>query len=401
MMLKPDLIPVEDALSAMLQAIAPVTESEVIALEDALGRVLVEPAVAQVDVPPADNSAMDGYALNLEDLPATLPISQRIPAGQSPLFLTPGTCARIFTGAEVPPGANCVVMQEKVVLTDDGEIAFPEDLGLELGENIRPRGQDVRVGQQIVEAGQRLDYRHLGLLASVGVEQVRVYRQLTVAILCTGSELVQPGQPLQPGQIYNSNRFLLKGFLQQRGVQVMDLGSVEDTLEATLEALKQASAADLIISTGGVSVGEEDHIRPAIEILGEISLWRLAIKPGKPLAFGQVQGAPFIGLPGNPVSTFVGLQLFVQPVLRKRAGERGALQQSLLCGVAEFSAKTQIRQEYLRAKRTWRDGRWHLETYPNQNSGVLTSAVWADSLVVMPPHTQVQPGDEVEFISYV
>ncbi|WP_417581443.1 gephyrin-like molybdotransferase Glp [Nitrincola sp.] len=393
-----NLMPVDQALSAMLQ-LTPLAEViEQVAISKAAGRVLAKDIQSTCDVPPADNSSMDGYALRLADAGAPLPISQRVAAGRSPGPLTQGTCARIFTGAEIPPGADAVVMQEAVSFTAFDDLLVPEDL--KPGQNIRRAGQDIRRGATILKAGTRLDYRHLGLLASVGIAELAVFRKVSVAILSTGDELVQPGKALQPGQIYNSNRFLLQGFLEALGAEVVSFEQVGDTYAETQSALRRAAdQADLVLSTGGVSVGEEDHIKPAVESLGELAIWRLAMKPGKPVAFGRIDQSIFIGLPGNPVSTFVGAQVFVKPVLARLAGE-AAGEPDWLTGLASFSAATKIRQEYLRVQATWQDDHWQLNAYPNQNSGVLTSAIWANALAVLPPESDVAPGDKVRFFLY-
>ena len=397
------LIPVEQALSTLLDMTPEAEQTEVLDLLQCAGRVLAEDVVSQVNVPPADNSSMDGYALRYQDRLAPLPVSQRVAAGHPASPLKLGTCARIFTGGEIPLGADLVVMQESVSFTAFDDVVVPENLTL--GQNIRPAGQDIRQGETIVHQGTRLDYRHLGLLASVGVAQVSVFRRVKVALLSTGDELVMPGTALKAGQIYNSNRFLLQGYLEKMGADVVSFSQVPDSYEKTLEAMRSAAAiADVILSTGGVSVGEEDHVKPAVEALGELSLWRLAMKPGKPLAFGRIGPCLFMGLPGNPVSTFVGAQVFVQPLLIKLSGEKApdkpSLQGQLLQGKVHFSAKTQIRQEYLRVQAVWQDQAWQLHAYANQNSGVLSSTVHANALAIMPPQHQVSPGDLLDFWFY-
>ncbi|TVQ71875.1 MAG: molybdopterin molybdenumtransferase MoeA [Oceanospirillales bacterium] len=392
------LIPVEQALKTLLEMTPEAQQTEVLDLLQCAGRVLAEDVVSQVSVPPADNSSMDGYALRYQDRLAPLPVSQRVAAGHPPSPLKFGTCARIFTGGEIPAGADLVVMQEAVSFTAFDDVVVPEDLTL--GQNIRPAGQDIRQGETIVHAGTRLDYRHLGLLASVGVVQAKVYRRVKVALLSTGDELVMPGTALQAGQIYNSNRFLLQGYLEKMGAEVVSFAQVADSYEQTLEAMRSAAAiADVILSTGGVSVGEEDHVKPAVEALGELSLWRLAMKPGKPLAFGRIGQCLFMGLPGNPVSTFVGAKVFLEPLLMKLSGEKSA-GPLLLQGKVHFSAKTQIRQEYLRVQAVWQDQAWQLHAYANQNSGVLSSTVHTNALAIMPPQHEVSPGDQLEFWFY-
>jgi len=394
------LVSPEQALQQILASIQPVQETESLPLSELAGRVLAEEIIAEIDVPPADNSAMDGYALRLEDQGQALPVTQRLAAGQAPQPLAAGQCARLFTGSEIPPGANCVVMQEKVRLDDQGRAVFPT--GLTLQDNIRRRGQDIRQGQSLLAAGTRLDYRHLGLIASVGLTQARVLRPIRVALLATGDELAAPGEPLKAGQIYNSNRPLLTGLLHELGAKVIDLGRIPDDREATEAALSQAAdQADLILSTGGVSVGEEDHIKPAVDKLGELSLWRLAMKPGKPLAFGRIGQAAFLGLPGNPVSSFVTAQLFLRPVCGRLSGSQADWMPRLFKGQADFYAKTQIRQEYLRVLAVKSsDSSWQLSSYANQNSGVLSSVVWANALAIIPPETEVQPSQEVSFFFY-
>lgn len=406
--MKPDVNPlgssltsVEEALTMILSAMQPPEFTETVDLKNALNRVLAEPVFSNVNVPPADNSSMDGYALCLDDLrySQVLPVSERIPAGVAPKDLQPATCARVFTGTEIPLGANCVVMQEQVKLDEQNNVIFPD--GLKTGENIRLKGQDVKVGDFLISPQTLLDYRHLGVLASIGVSHVKVFKSVRVKLLATGDELIQPGQPLQPGQIYNSNRYLLEGFLSNFPVEIVGFESVADHYDATLAALSAAAdEADLIITTGGVSVGEEDHVKPAVESLGRLSLWKLAMKPGKPLAFGHVKGRYLIALPGNPVSVFVALHIFLRPMLQLLSGQ-AVCSSKTQKGVAAFAMNTQGRQEYVRVKIQPQASHYLLEAFPNQNSGVLTSTLWADALAIIPPNTQVHPGDEVEFIEFL
>ena len=394
----PKLMPVAQALEKILEHIIPLKQSEQLALLKANQRILAVDQLAPINVPPADNSSMDGYALAFADRGKSLVVSQRITAGSSPSPLQAGTCARIFTGAEIPIGADTVVMQEKVTLDEVGKANIPADLTL--GQNVRPLGQDIKQGNLVIAAGTRLDYRHLGLLASIGLAEVPVFRRPKVALLASGDELANAGKPLKPGQIYNSNQPLLTSLLEDLGADVIHAEKLADTQAATEQALALAAEqADLILSTGGVSVGEEDHIKPAVEKLGKLGLWRIAMKPGKPLAFGEIKGVPFLGLPGNPVAVFVGSQIFLRPLLSKLGGAVFApLEPTLHEGIALFTATTQIRQEYLRVRATKVKGEWQLEAYPNQNSGVLSSVVWANALAVLPPDSNIKPGDKVSFM---
>ncbi|MEH6471187.1 MAG: gephyrin-like molybdotransferase Glp [Halopseudomonas sp.] len=399
---QPGLMPFEQALAQLLQSVTPTQEIEQVGLQQALGRVLAEDQCAGLDVPPHDNSAMDGYAVRVADLKAAagqpLSISQRVPAGADPQPLQPGTVARIFTGATIPEGADAVVMQENVQLDGDRAIMPVE---IELGEHIRCRGQDIAKGDPVVAAGTRLQPQHLGVLASIGVAEFPCYRKQRVALLSSGDELAQPGQAARPGQIYNSNRYSLTGLVQQLGMELVDLGTVEDTLEATKLALSDAAKhADCIITSGGVSVGEEDHIKPAVEALGEISLWKLAIKPGKPLAFGRVAGVPFIGLPGNPVSAMLCFQVLARPVLSKMQGDAAPIRSGVRLPIQFSRSKPQVRREYLRVQRLESDGVVELRPHPNQSSGVLTSVAWADGYAVIPANATIEPGDLVEFFAF-
>lgn len=399
---QPGLMPFDQALAQLLNSVLPGQSVEPVPLQQALGRVLAEDQCSGLDVPPADNSAMDGYAVRVADLlaanGAALPISQRIPAGVDPQPLQPGTVARIFTGASVPDGADAVVMQENVSL--DGEQAIMP-VEVVLGDHIRRRGQDIANGDAVVKAGTRLLPQHLGVLASIGIAEAPCFKPLKVALLSSGDELAQPGQEAKPGQIYNSNRFSLTGLIQQLGMELIDLGTIEDTRAATEAALAAASTqADCIITSGGVSVGEEDHIKAAVESLGEISLWKLAIKPGKPLAFGRIGNVPFIGLPGNPVSAMLCYQMLARPVLLKLQGAAKQLPSAVRLPIRFDRAKPQPRQEYLRVRRVETDQGVELHTYPNQSSGVLTSLAWAEGYAVIPANATVDAGDRVEFIAF-
>jgi molybdopterin molybdotransferase len=391
----------EEALDHLLAAATPVAETKLLPLSVALGRILAEPLVSTVTVPPLDNSAMDGYAVRCADVAqggVALPVSQRIPAGSVGHTLEPGTAARIFTGAPIPAGADAVVMQEFCEHGPDGKVIVNQVP--KMGQNIRRAGEDIMAGAEVLPAGKRLGPAEIGLAASIGFAQVPVRRHLRVALLSTGDELTEPGNPLPPGGIYNSNRHFLRAMFEGYGCAVTDAGHVPDTLDATRAALREAAEAhDLIVTSGGVSVGEEDHVKPAVEAEGELSLWKIAIKPGKPLAFGKVgaRGTAFIGLPGNPVSCFVTFLLFLRPYVLKRMGVATTLPVARQLVSASDWAKPEDRRSFLRA-RIAADGR--VELYPNQSSGVLTSCAWADGLVDTPAHQTIKPGDAVRYLSF-
>jgi len=393
------MLSVEQALEQLLNAAHPVIGSETLLLAEALGRVLAEPVVSGVDVPPRDNSAMDGYAVRVAEARAgaVLPVSQRIPAGSTPMPLAVGTVARIFTGAPVPDGADTIVMQEDTETVDaiGGSVKILR--APKPSAHIRRTGEDISRGQTVLESGTWLGPAQLGVAASTGLERVKVYRRLRVAVFFTGDELVQPGRPLPPGRIYNSNRATLVAMLYELGCEVLDLGQVADTLGDTVDTLERAAAqADVVMTTGGVSVGEEDHVKPAVQKLGKLDMWKVAMKPGKPLAFGWVGEADFIGLPGNPVSAFVVFRLFAEPFLRMRMG--GVWQPPLVFPIpAGFDrGKAGNRREYMRAR--LEDGRAVL--FPNQSSGALTSVAWASGLVEIEAGATVKSGDMVRFIPF-
>ncbi len=399
----PKLKPIEEALEFLLQRAKPISDIESVPTGEALGRVLAAPVVSQVTVPPWNNSAMDGYAVRVADLDGErprLPVSQRIPAGACGSELEPGTAARIFTGAPVPPGADAVVIQE--VCEVDGEDVIITECP-KPGANIRFAGEDIEQGAEVVAAGTRLAPQHLGLAASVGVAELQVYRRLKVAVFSSGDELVMPGGELGPGQIYNSNQFTLGGLLQALGCEVVQLGIVEDTFDATCEALSRgAEMADLVVASGGVSVGEEDHVKPAVEKLGSLDLWKIAIRPGKPLAFGHIGETPFIGTPGNPVSLFVTFCVFARPYILRSQGVAGDLQPKEVSAAAAFDwKKAEKRREYARARLvSGAAGELQVELYPSRSSGVLSSVAWADGLVVIPEGRTFSRGEPVRFIPY-
>ncbi|MBE7369156.1 molybdopterin molybdotransferase MoeA [Ramlibacter pallidus] len=398
---RPPLRPLDDALAALLALAQPLGGTERVATFDADGRVLAEDLVSTLQVPPQDNSSMDGYAVRrgeIADEGVPLPVSQRIPAGAAALPLQPGTIARIFTGASVPEGADAIVMQEDTEALEDGRVRIlrvPSE-----GQWIRRSGEDITRGSTVLARGTRLGPAAQGLAASIGRDQLQVARRPRVALFSTGDELVMPGQvapeAMQPGAIYNSNRFFLRSLLRRLGCEVQDFGIVPDRREATVQALREAASGnDLILTSGGVSVGEEDHVKPAVQQLGSLDLWQIAMKPGKPFAHGRIGEAHFIGLPGNPVSSFVTFLLLVRPFLLQLQGAV-ELAPAAVPLPAHFDwPRADRRREFLRARRNAQGG---LELFPNQSSGVLTSTVWADGLIDLPAGQTVKHGDVLRFL---
>lgn len=400
-------------LDELLQQIWPLAQTHVLATEEipiqqALGRVLSQPVYSTLNVPQHDNSSMDGYAANTSDFPRLKPfvVSQRIAAGQSPQPLEPGTVARIFTGAPIPTGADAVIMQEDAELEEGGLVSFQG--GPKLGQWIRRAGEDIAEGQVVLPAGSVLSPIQIGLLASIGVEATRVFRRLKVGVLVTGSELVNPGQVLQAGQIYNSNEFVWVSMLKELQVEVHSLGIVRDNLQDTAQALQKLADCDVVISSGGVSEGEEDHIKPAVERVGHLRSWKVAAKPGKPMAFGHINRPDggqcwFFGMPGNPVSSAVTFLLVVRPFLsilrgqkpenvdwRKRVQKRKA--------AFEWLKPDTRREEFLRVKELVVGG--SLQLFANQSSGVLTSMNWATGLARVPKGQAVYEGQEVDYLDF-
>ena len=397
------LIPLDDALARLLAQALPLQGVDTVRTFDADGRVLAHDLVSAVQVPPLDNSAMDGYALRCADVPqpgTVLPVSQRIPAGRVGTPLQPGTAARIFTGAPVPEGADAVVMQEECSAEGDGHVrvqATPR-----AGQNIRLAGENITRGSVVLQAGARLTPAALGLAASIGVAELPVARRPRVALFSTGDELAMPGEvapeQLPPGAIYNSNRFFLRALLQRMGCEVTDMGIVPDRLGATQDALRTASQDhDVILTSGGVSVGEEDHIKPAVQALGQLDLWQIAIKPGKPFAYGRVGQAHFLGLPGNPVASFITFAILVRPFLLRLQGV-GDVAPRCIAARADFDwPKADKRREFLRVRY---NAAGALDLFTNQGSGVLTSTVWGDGVVDNPPGQTIARGDTVRFHSF-
>jgi molybdopterin molybdotransferase len=403
------MLTAQQALDHLLSNAKAVGESETVAMQAALGRVLAENVNSLVDVPPLDNTSMDGYAVRTADTQvsgSTLKIAQRIPAGSMGTQLEPGTVARIFTGAPVPPGADAVVMQEDCAIPEDSTDQVQVNIAPTSGQWIRRRGEDLTAGKTALTAGTFLRPQELGVAASAGLTHLNVKRKVRVAAFFTGDELSLPGEPLKPGGIYNSNRDTLLACIKSLGCDATDFGIVPDSLEATRETLRKASKDhDLIITSGGVSVGEEDHIKPAVTAEGRLDLWQIAIKPGKPLAFGAVRKSSenqdgetwFIGLPGNPVSSFVTFLLFVRPFILRLQGRDTGMPQSYPMRADFDWLKGDRRNEFLRVKINSQGG---LDLFPNQSSGVLTSASWGDGLVDCPPGQVFQSGDIVKYIPF-
>jgi molybdopterin molybdotransferase len=409
-----DLLPYDQAIDELLSAAKPIDESELAPVANALGRVLAEDVISSINVPPADNSAMDGYAFRFDDLDkawlshegrGNLPVSQRIPAGATPETLKPGTAARIFTGSEIPAGADTVIMQEQclAMFGIDGEQAVELRTKPNRGDNIRKKGLDITAGSLILKRGQKLLPQDLGLLASIGLAEVKVYRRLRIAILSTGDEIIEPGQTCPDGHIYNSNRYTMAGLIDAMGMECVDMGIIPDDPQAIESGLQcAAELADCIITTGGVSVGEEDHVKACVENLGKLQMWRLAIKPGKPLAFGNVLGKPFFGLPGNPAAVFVTFVMVARPYLLSFQGCVDGLLPLALTVHANFDRKFPVkRQEYLRARLDVSDqGVMSASLHDNQCSGALSAASWGNGFAVQAVDQLIANGDNVKFIPY-
>ena len=388
------LTPLSEALERILATVEDKPDWEMVALEAAPSRYCAETINATLSVPPADNSAMDGYAVASQNVPGTLAISQRVPAGHAPVPLEAGTAARIFTGGEIPAGADAIILQEDAKVAGE-QVSLP---AAQPGQHIRRRGSDIQPGDELVAAGHRLTPQDIGLLASVGLDAAPVFRPLNVAVLTTGDELREPGSgDLDPGQIFNSNRFSLAAQIRALGMKVIDCGNRPDDPDQIGEALERAAAeADCIVTAGGVSVGEEDHVKSQIEQRGALELWKLAIKPGKPLAFGHVAGTPIFGLPGNPVSAFITFALVAEPWLIKRQGGHPSPMQRFPVRAAFSITRPGTREEFLRVRLTGSGEALRASLTGSQSSGVMTSLSEADGLAVIAPCTTVAEGDWVE-----
>lgn len=404
----------DDAIALILEKVLPLTEKEEVALSDVQGRVLAQDIYSTIDVPAFNNSAMDGYALCAEDLISadiqaegnsgkSFIVSQRIPAGVQGNVLQKGTVARIFTGAPIPEGADIVIQQEHAIVQNDGHVIFTHMHSK--GDNIRLAGEDIQKDAVIIPSGTRMSAIHMGLAASIGQAKFQVWRRPKVALFVTGDELTEPGQPLKAGGIYNSNRYVLRTLLEQAGCEVSDQGIIRDSLQEVQNHLQQAAQThDLIMTSGGVSVGEEDHVKNAVASLGSLQLWKLAFKPGKPLAFGMINRgskvsgdyAWFLGLPGNPVASAVTFMVVVRAFLQKLSGQFAQIPKSVQLP-ANFNASSKGRREFWRVRV---NDEGSLDLFPNQGSGVLTSMAWADGFVDVPAKTQVKIGDKVNYLPF-
>jgi|JYMV01.1.fsa_nt_gi molybdopterin molybdotransferase len=399
------LLAMDEALDFLLNAVVVNTNTHTVSLDNSLYQVLAQDVCSTINVPDFDNSAMDGYAINLKEDQVNISggvnfeVTDRIPAGSIGNTLAPGCAARIFTGAPIPKGANTVIMQEECEVSEDGK-SIETWRPLSINENIRPMGNDIQTGDVILRAGMQLKPQDVALAASVGVAELEVFKKLKVGVFFTGDELVEPGNALNMGEIFNSNRYALVALLKQLNCEVINLGNIKDNLDSTCKALETlASDCDLIMTTGGVSVGEEDHVKPAVEKLGKLSLWRIKMKPGKPLAFGNVGKAAFIGLPGNPVSAMVTFFLFARPFIKKMQGVSHYKNQTTQVQCDFDWRRPRPRREFVRVKLDHSTIPASANLYPKQGSDVLSSVVWADGLVEIPENSTFTQGEVLNYYS--
>ena len=403
-MFNDSLMSADDALSFLIDSASVTAKTEAVSLDDSLGRILASDIHSTINVPGFDNSAMDGYTIALNDSQVaqenlSFKVVDRIAAGSTGKDLNSGSAARIFTGAPIPKGANTVVMQEECKLSEDkSQITVAR--AINLNENIRPTGNDILKGNVILSSGKQIKPQDISLAASVGVGELVVFKKIKVGVFFTGDELVEPGNPLSPGKIYNSNRYALVALLKQVGCDVINLGNIEDKLDATCDALEALeSQCDLIMTTGGVSVGEEDHVKPAVEKLGELNLWKIRMKPGKPLAYGKVKQTPFIGLPGNPVSSFVTFCIFSLPFIKKMQGNSN-YESKILKVKSNFDCKrAKPRREYARVRIDHSTETPLANLFPKQGSDVMSSVVWADGIIEIPENTTFEAGTILNYYS--
>ncbi len=396
-MFSDSLMSADDALSFLIEASLTSGQTEAVSLDDSVGRILAKDIHSTINVPGFDNSAMDGYTIALDDdhvskTNLSFNVVDRITAGSTGNKLEMGYAARIFTGAPIPEGANTVIMQEECQPSDDGSQIIVKR-SIQLNENIRPTGNDICEGDVILISGKKIEPQDVSLAASVGVAEIIVFKKLKVGVFFTGDELVEPGNPLLPGKIYNSNRYALVALLNRIGCDVLNLGNIEDKLDSTCNALESLSdECDLIMTTGGVSVGEEDHVKPAVEKLGELNLWKIRMKPGKPLAYGKVKQIPFIGLPGNPVSSFVTFCIFALPFIKKMQGNSQFKSKKYKVKTNFDCTRAKPRREYARVRIDYSDEIPLANLYPKQGSDVMSSVVWADGIIEIPENTTFDSG---------